>query len=168
MRFAREFYQKHKTDPLFNDAGEIAVSAGGAALLQAIFSDMSVGEIAGMGALGVGVGAAAKPLASRGGRSLGRMIDKRMGSGPVSMTDMHEIHQKALGDKPLPFLSDGMNKNLKEYVNNRVTSAYTRPDGKYTGPAEGLIGGIARAGGDNVALYGFGAMTAAGLSDDRD
>ncbi len=168
MRFAREFYQKNKTNPIFNDAGEIAASAGGAALLQAIFSDMSLGEIAGMGALGVGVGAAAKPLASRGGRSLGRMIDKRMGNGPISMTDMQERHQRVLGDKPLPFVNDTVNKGFKEYVNNRVVSAYTRPDGQYTGPAEGLIGGIARAGGDNVALYGFGALTAAGLADDRD
>ena len=168
MRFASEFYQKNKTNTLLNDAGEIAASAGGAALLQAIFSDMSLGEIAGMGALGVGVGAAAKPLASRGGRSLGRMIDRRMCNVQISMTDMQERHQSVLGDKPLPFVNDSVNKGFKEYVNKRVVRAYTRPAGQYTGPAEGLIGGIARAGGDNVALYGFGAMTAAGLADDRD
>ena len=166
MRFARDFYAKHKTNPMFIDAQELAISAGGAALMQAIFSDMSVAEIAGMGVIGAGIGAGAKPLAGRGGRALGRTIDKRLGNGPVSMTDMQEMHQKVLGDKPLPFVNQEMNDKFKGYVNDRVASAYTRPDGKYTGPMEGMLGGIARSGGDNVALYGFGALAA--MNDDKD
>ena len=160
MRFARDFYAKHKTAPWFIDAQELGVSAGGAAHMQAIFSDMSLSEIAGMGVIGAGIGAAAKPIASRGGKALGRTIDKRLGNGPVSMTDMQQMHQKVLGDKPLPFVNQDMNNKFKGYVNDRVASAYTSPTGGTTGPMEGLLGGIARSGGDNVALYGVGALAA--------
>ena len=167
MRFAREIYDKHRGRQWFNDAQELGMSVGATGLLQAIFSDMSLGEIAGMGVIGAGAGYGGKYAFRRGGRALGKTIDKRLGNSPVSMTEIQQRHQSVLGDKPLP-LGDDLNKGLKNLVKDRVTAAYTRPDGSTTGLYEGMLGGIGNQAGDNVSIMGFGALAAAAMNDDKD
>ena len=151
--FAGQLWDGYKNNLLVQDIVETAVATLGIAGAQALFSDMTMQEIAGAAAVGVGAGMAGRPLGDRLGRAGGRFADKQFpGSSKMLMDNMQEgVEQaKAMGGKAM---DEVLQAKMKHHM----------PEGR--GFFEGMGSIYGRAYGDNLAQAAVGLAAPAVLGN---
>ena len=152
-RLAGQAWQGYKNNLLVQDIVETAIATLGIAGAQALFSDMSMEEIAAAAAVGVGAGMAGRPVGDRLGRAGGRFADKQFpDSSKMLMDNMQEgVEQaKAMGGK-------AMDEVLQAKMQHHM------PEGR--GFFEGMGSIYGRAYGDNLAQAAVGLAAPAVLGN---
>ena len=142
--FAGQIWDGYKNNLLVQDIVETAIATLGIAGAQALFSDMTMQEIAGAAAVGVGAGMAGRPLGDRLGRAGGRLADRQFpGSSQRLMDNMQEgvAQAKAMGGKAV---DEVLQAKLQHHM----------PEGR--GFFEGMGSIYGRTYGDNLAQAAVG------------
>ena len=142
--FAGQIWDGYKNNLLVQDIVETAVATLGIAGAQALFSDMTMQEIAGAAAIGVGAGMAGRPLGDRLGRGAGRVMDQQFPkSSKAAMDNMqYGLEQaKAMGGKAV---DEVLQAKLQHHM----------PEGR--GFFEGMGSIYGRTYGDNLAQAAVG------------
>ena len=151
--FAGQIWDGYKNNLLVQDIVETAIATLGIAGAQALFSDMTMQEIAGAAAVGVGAGMVGRPLGDRLGRAGGRFADKQFPeTSQKLMDDMQKNVEaaKAVGGKAV---DEVLQAKMQHHM----------PEGRGFFEGMGSING--RAYGDNLAQAAVGLAAPAVLGN---
>ena len=157
MRKATQLWEMYRDSGQAQDIMETAlgsiVAAGGHALL----TDMSAEEIALSTGLGAAGALAMRPVMARGGYALGRQVDKKLPAGLADVLAKDPVMgQMFIGTPPhLKYMDtlpkDDFTDTFRALSQAKYNQNYLRADGTERGLAEGFIGSLGRAYGDNLA-----------------
>jgi len=170
MRKATQLWEMYRDSGQAQDIMETAIGSIVAAGGQALLTDMSAEEIAMSTGLGAAGALAMRPMMARGGFALGRQVDKKLPPGlgdAISRDPMFgqmmlgtPAHLKFMDTQP----KDQFTDTLRGLSQAKYNQNYLRADGTERGLAEGFVGSLGRAYGDNFA-QGAVALTTPFLLD---
>ena len=157
MRYAKQVWDAYKNNQYVQDVAETLIGSGISAGGQLLFTDMDANDVLASTAIGAGLALGARPLGARGGRFIGRQIDK---SAPGLFDGIK---------KYVPVTEEGistMKRNLEgapENVRNSIIEMLEakrnyhsiKPDGTNRGVAETILSYYGNTRADNLAQYGF-------------
>tara|TARA_Y100000385_G_C12922185_1_gene563078 strand:+ start:261 stop:851 length:591 start_codon:yes stop_codon:yes gene_type:complete len=170
MRKATQLWEMYRDSGQAQDIMETALGAVVAAGGQALLTDMSAEEIALSTGLGAAGALAMRPAMARGGFALGRQLDKKLPDGLVDDMAREQMTASMLVGTPVN-LKYWESQPASEFKNTmqalsqaKYNQNYLRKDGSERGLAEGFVGSMGRAYGDNLA-QGAVALTTPFLLD---
>ena len=172
MRKATQLWEMYRDSGQAQDIMETALGAIVAAGGQALLTDMSAEEIAMSTGLGAAGALAMRPLMARGGFALSRQLDKKIPDGLVDVMAKDQMTASMLVGTPVN-LKYWESQPASEFKNTmqalsqaKYNQNYLRADGTERGLAEGFVGSLGRAYGDNLA-QGAVALTTPFLLDSK-
>lgn len=170
MRKATQLWEMYRDSGQAQDIMETAIGSIVAAGGQALLTDMSAEEIAMSTGLGAAGALAMRPMMARGGFALGRKLDKKLPPGLAEEISKDPIFGQMMIGTPghLKFMDtqpkDQFTDTLRGLSQAKYNQNYLRADGTERGLAEGFVGSVGRAYGDNIA-QGAVALTTPLLLD---
>ena len=162
-RLAGQVWNVYKNNGVVQDAMETLLGAGISATGQALFTDMSAEEIGTSALIGSALAMGARPIGAKVGQAIGGKLDE---VAPNILKDAEPF---------IPVTRDGMamtlksmrraempreaTKGMQEILQAKRNQNAIRPDGTERGSAETVLGYYLRNRGDNIAQYGFAAVS---------
>lgn len=147
-------------EPVYQDILETAAMAGGSALYQGLFTDMSPGEIAASTAIGAGLGMGGRYVGARAGRAIGKHIDK------VAPTAFDEFKPYVAVTRDGSAAALNMMRKNTSGSNNEAARAFRdvlaakrNMAGADAGTAEAILSYVLRNRADNIAQGGYALVS---------
>ena len=163
QRLAGSIWNTYKNNGAVQDAAETLLGAGISAGGQMLFTDMDASEIGQSAAIGAGLALAARPIGARVGYALGRGVDKAAPGIGKSLSPYVPITKEGKanvikGAKEMG-VSDDVAQGMDEMFTAKRNQNAFKPDGTERGNAETILGYYGRNRADNVAQFGFAALS---------
>ena len=162
-RFAAQVWDAYKNNGQIQDIAETLLGAGISAGGQLIFTDMDAAEIAASTAIGSGLAIAARPVGARVGYALGKGLDRAV---PNALSDVEQfipITRSGMAAALKPMRKEGVPREFAKATHEMLTAKRNQnaflPDGTARGTAETILGYYGRNRADNVAQFGFAALS---------
>ena len=163
QRLAGSIWNTYKNNGLVQDAAETLIGAGIGAGGQLLFTDMDASEIGQSAAIGAGLAMAARPIGARVGYAAGRAVDKAVPNAMRELEQFVPITRKGMAASLKQMRKEGMPREFatttREVLTAKRNQNAFKPDGTERGSAETILGYYGRNRADNVAQFGFAALS---------
>ena len=162
-RLAGQVWDLYKNNSLVQDAAETVIGAGIGAAGQALFTDMTPEEIGQSALIGSALAMAARPVGAVAGQALGRGLDRvnpKLLDGVDQFIPITPKGKEAAlrGAKDMG-MDEKVIKGMDEYLTAKRNQNAIKPDGSERGTAETVLGYYGRNRADNIAQFGFAAIS---------
>ena len=163
QRLAGSIWNTYKNNGAVQDAVETLAGAGISAGGQLLFTDMDASEIGSSAAIGAGLALAARPIGARVGYAVGKGLDKAVPNAMREVEPFIPITRPGMASALKQMRKEGMPREFAKTTREMLTAKRNqnafKPDGTERGSAETILGYYGRNRADNVAQFGFAAVS---------